>query len=72
MAEIIDINTRKPENPYEGGKTPNEVLQEAVGELEDVLVIGWTKDKQFFQTASKMSRQEALYLVEITRKGIIE
>lgn len=63
--------TRFPNMPddYE----PNTLLEEAKNlDLTDVLIVGWKPNGTLYVQSSKMTRAEALFMNEVTRKHIME
>ena len=51
---------------------PDQVLTEAVGVLDSVLVLGWTKEGALYVAASDAGVGEALLLMEVTKAALIE
>ncbi len=59
------------------GKTTNElpsdqVIEAAVGILDSVLLIGWHKDGTFYTAASGPSIPEALMMLELCKKRLMD
>ena len=51
---------------------PDRVLQSAVGELEDVVVIGFDKDGGEYFASSVAAGPEVLWLIERMKKALLE
>lgn len=51
---------------------PDRVLESAVGELEDAVVIGWSKTGDFYFASSKAGGPEVLWLLALASKKLME
>lgn len=54
------------------GIDPDRVLEEAIGRMDKVMVIGWDKEGQLYTTCSFSDGGEALWLMEKTRHRLME
>ena len=51
---------------------PDRILERAKGQLENVMVLGWNKDGDFFFGSSIANGPECLWLLELARKRLME
>lgn len=52
--------------------SPNRVLDGARDNLEDAVIIGWTKEGDFYFSSSKANGAEVLWLLEKAKKYLLE
>lgn len=52
---------------------PDDVLEQAVGNFQDVLILGWRKDDETFEARCSADLTDAglLYLIEIFKHEVI-
>lgn len=63
---LVKLDFTKKQGP-ETNADPDEILTEAVGKLETVMVVGFTPDKSFYLAVSQPSIAENLFILETTR-----
>lgn len=51
---------------------PDRVLESAMGELTDAVVVGWDKDGQFYFGSSVAGGPEVMWLLEVAKKKLLE
>lgn len=51
---------------------PDRVLNEAIGELDEVVVVGYTKEGDFYFSSSKADAGAVIYLFEYAKKLLLE
>ena len=51
---------------------PDQVLEQTTGILDSVLLMGWHKDGSFYTAASGPSIPEALMMLELCKKRLID
>lgn len=51
---------------------PDRLLERAIGELDEVIIIGYDKDGDFYFASSKASGPEALWTLAMAQKKILE
>lgn len=58
--------------PKEAAKDPDLVLEQAIGDYQDVLVLGWLKDDTLCCRSNlSLSTAEALHLMELFKKDLL-
>lgn len=66
MAEIVEF-------PITTGRVdPDDVLEAPKGRLEDVIVVGWTKDGDFYLACSTGELRDLLFLSKLLDKELME
>ena len=60
MADILKFPT-----DYEPDKTPDEMLTEAAGILEDVVIIGWSKGGELYVASSSSNPPDVSWLLKM-------
>lgn len=51
---------------------PDRLLENAVGQLTEVIILGYDKDGKFYFSSSKASGPEALWTLAMAQKKILE
>lgn len=51
---------------------PDRVLEQAIGKLQGVVVIGFDQDGQFYGASSYADGGNAIWLLEVCKKRILE
>lgn len=51
---------------------PDQILQEAIGEMSGVVVIGWDKDEELYCASSLADGGEVLWLLAQAKKKLLE
>lgn len=51
---------------------PDRILNEAIDELEDVVLVGTAKDGSLYFASSETSRARMLYLLELAKLEVME
>lgn len=69
MSKIVDLSDYN----YDIKSNPDAVLHGALEEgLSDVIIIGWDKDGNRFYSSSLCDGFQALWLLELTKKKLLE
>lgn len=51
---------------------PDRILEQAIGKLKGVVVIGWDHDGQFYGASSYADGGDCLWLLELCKKALLE
>ena len=65
MADILQFNGQTV------GPVPVDGVLKGAAELQDVLVLGWTKDGDFYAASSTGNGPELLWLIEMFRHSVL-
>lgn len=64
MADVIKLHP---------AADPDEVIRQAIGIYESVVILGWTKDENFSGRSSlNLSAGEAILLVELFKSAVLQ
>lgn len=51
---------------------PDRLLINAIGNMEDVVIIGWDKNNEFYFSSSQANGGDILWLIELAKKRLLE
>lgn len=51
---------------------PDRVLEGAIGKMDEVIVIGWDEEEEFYMAFNKSNIGGLLHLIEIAKKQLLE
>lgn len=51
---------------------PDRILEQAIGKLKGVIVIGWNEEGDFYGASSYADGGEALWLLEVCKKKLLD